>query len=551
MKTLTKPLFVICLLVAIASPEAAIATFSKNPTPINPPNFKIIISEIMFNPASTEDAWEWIEIYNAGTQTVDLTGFVIDDINGTAHASANINAGMVAPGKLAVLYNADDITAEDFGAAWGEGINLIAVNNWAAMGLNNSTDTIGLWENYEDYSQDHETHANVLVSASYPDIDDNSGSVFLENLEDQSSFELSISGSSDPLGGTAYRSLDAAGNSGADIGSPGNQETMSPSTPEVTGFVLVDATSELDILPIIDGSTIDINSLGTDKFSVRVNTTEVTESTYIALSGPRNYSRTENVTPYSLFGDNAGQYFGRSLPPGSYTITATPYSEDHLNGAQGKALSIRFEFTTDIRVTSFTLVDADLNKDIVLITEGMKIDNSALPTQNLNIRASTTKQAESVRLQLSGAQNKTRTENVEPYALFGDRSGNYFSGSLAPGVYNLMATSYPKNNGKGSPGNSMKVNFEILDSPQFRSPVAKIYPNPARIEATVSFNLPVELQKIQLFDLYGQKVKIYDPKNIKIGNEYLLELNDLQSGIYFLKMWDDKGVQFQQEIIVK
>jgi len=49
----------------------------------------IIISEIMYNPSSTEDDWEWIELYNSGSSEIDLTGYVIDDDDGTAYTSAN------------------------------------------------------------------------------------------------------------------------------------------------------------------------------------------------------------------------------------------------------------------------------------------------------------------------------------------------------------------------------------------------------------------------------------------------------------------------------
>ncbi|MCA9923957.1 MAG: lamin tail domain-containing protein, partial [Anaerolineales bacterium] len=189
----------------------------------------LVISEIMYNPASAEDDWEWVEVYNAGGSTADLAGYVIDDINGTAHSSANIAAGTIAPGETAVLYNADDITAADFAAAWGNGANLIAVTNWGAMGLNNGGDTVSLWDSFAAYSGDHTTHANALVTVAFDDdgtvwpADDGAASIYLTNLaadaNDGTNWALSTVGAVTPTF-TAYQSLAGGGNSGSDIGSP-------------------------------------------------------------------------------------------------------------------------------------------------------------------------------------------------------------------------------------------------------------------------------------------------------------------------------------------
>jgi hypothetical protein len=54
----------------------------------------VIITEIMYNPSSNETNWEWIEIYNPDVAAVDLAGWVVDDINGLAHTSANIASGV-------------------------------------------------------------------------------------------------------------------------------------------------------------------------------------------------------------------------------------------------------------------------------------------------------------------------------------------------------------------------------------------------------------------------------------------------------------------------
>ncbi len=194
----------------------------------------LIFSEIMFNPASSEPDWEWVEITNIGDTTVDLSGYVLDDKNGDDHGTANIASGSIEAGQSAVLYNADDVSAIEFTAAWGTGINLIAVTNWGDLQLNNndSGDTVGLWDSFSSYSGNHVTHANAVISVTYPGkLGDGAGSIYLTDLADPNRFTLSIDAAIAPTKEVAYTSLstglNADDNSGSDVGSPGS--TLPPS----------------------------------------------------------------------------------------------------------------------------------------------------------------------------------------------------------------------------------------------------------------------------------------------------------------------------------
>ena len=56
----------------------------------------VIISEIMYNPDSSEalpNDVEWIEIYNTGGTSVDLTGWAIQDEDGTSSAFGSVTIG--------------------------------------------------------------------------------------------------------------------------------------------------------------------------------------------------------------------------------------------------------------------------------------------------------------------------------------------------------------------------------------------------------------------------------------------------------------------------
>lgn len=123
-----------------------------------------------------------------------------------------------------------------------------------------------------------------------------------------------------------------------------SQITVSTSvTMAISGFTLVNAASDDDILNLQNGTLLEINQIIGLNLNIRVNTSPANVgSVSIRISGPINESRKENSAPYSLFGDNRGDYNGKSLPEGNYTIEAIPYSEPDLAGTKGNLLSIGF-----------------------------------------------------------------------------------------------------------------------------------------------------------------------------------------------------------------
>ncbi len=127
------------------------------------------ITEIMSNPLSTgDDAWEWIEVRNAGATPIDLNGYIIDRLGDPRTSAIGIDgartAGTVIPaGGIAVLYDADvSVDAADFNdhlfrTAWGlaPAVPLIGVSGNFGGGLVNSGGTaIGFWPDLAAYEWD-------------------------------------------------------------------------------------------------------------------------------------------------------------------------------------------------------------------------------------------------------------------------------------------------------------------------------------------------------------------------------------------------------------
>ncbi|MEZ6035747.1 MAG: LamG-like jellyroll fold domain-containing protein [Planctomycetaceae bacterium] len=201
----------------------------------------LVITEIMFDPLSDDNDWEWIEVYNGGPTPIDLTGFVLDDSGGSALGGANIAGGTIPADSYAVLYDSS-ITSLAFEQAWRLGINLIPVTSWPA--LNNPGDDIGLWSSFASYNaRDFQTTVDELVfednSNGWPNSGGNGASIYLTdvhaNNNDGSNWAVSLNGT---VG--AYSSTNAAGNTGTDIGSPG----FGPAS-AVTDFVRVNPFGSL------------------------------------------------------------------------------------------------------------------------------------------------------------------------------------------------------------------------------------------------------------------------------------------------------------------
>jgi hypothetical protein len=111
---------------------AIVATLTLTIARANDSCAAILISEIMYNPQGTDldtsvtpnISREWVEIYNSGAESVDLTGWRFGDSQDNQWASPFPTGTTLGAGKALVVTG----DAATFDLNWGAGVNRIQVN---------------------------------------------------------------------------------------------------------------------------------------------------------------------------------------------------------------------------------------------------------------------------------------------------------------------------------------------------------------------------------------------------------------------------------------
>ena len=246
--------------------------------------------------------------------------------------------------------------------------------------------------------------------------------------------------------------------------------------------------------------------------------------------------------------------FDPSIGAGTYAITYRYVNT--ATGCENTAVrNIKVTSTSVLTVSSFTLVNADTDQDILTITDGLAIDVSSFSTLKLDIRANTTSDVESVRLELSGAKANNRSENIAPYALYGDSPlGNYIGSNFSVGAYTIKATPYTGNGLKGSKGAVKTVSFTLVQALSLTAKAVgrmQISPNPAIDRTTVSFPEPVKLTEFFIYDVTGRLVKTILSETAENIESVELSVYGLPIGTYFVRTTDSSGKGFQQRLIIE
>ncbi len=214
----------------------------------------VIITEIMYNPAGTDANQEYLEIYNAGDEPVDIGGWYVADEDGQ---SPPVPAGAVLrPGEAAVFFVRED-TVDLFRAAWGLDAS-VQIFSLAGVSLANapteSNEIPGVYDasgvavdiaNYQDGTNGWPAALNgpslYLLNIAYsPELNDNGAA-----------WTASVAG----VDGARASDASVDGFSAA-VGSPGYVEPAPTSFPDCNGNGVDDA------IDIIEGASSDCDGNG-------------------------------------------------------------------------------------------------------------------------------------------------------------------------------------------------------------------------------------------------------------------------------------------------
>ncbi|SMD44497.1 delta-60 repeat domain-containing protein/Por secretion system C-terminal sorting domain-containing protein [Aquiflexum balticum DSM 16537] len=566
------------------------------------------------------------------------------DNSGSVTLTSNFEPGAVFPvGTTEVIYTATDAAGNQATCSFNVTVtdNELPVINPVADITVNIPST--------------ESSANVNVVT--PSASDNCGSATVTGVRNDGRPLTD----SYPVGETTitWSAVDASGNLAVDVLQKVIVNQVSTNQ-RVVRFVLVNAGTNQDLFELTEGMQISESLVQGLRLNVRAETDPaIVGSVFMRLTGAVNASRTENVAPYALFGDNNGNYSGRMLPTGNYTMYSMPFTQSSRRGTAGDPLTVNFsivgsvvpvtgitvspstatievgnnvqltatvspsnatnkavtwsssngsvasvnsnglvtgnavgqavitattvdggfmasatitvESVPNLGIVSFTLINSANNQDMFELTDGMVIDESQTSGLRLNIRANTNPTiVGSVYFTLSGPVNRDATENVTPYAIFGDKNGNYSGRTLPAGTYTLSAQAYSDRNRRGTAGPIKTITFTINSnvvrledgqlsdkngnnsetnrggmegqSPEIMTGSLKIYPNPAKTESNILIQLSAESEvTIRIFDATGRLV--YEEQGRQSGTfTRNLDLRGLSSGMYHVVVQIDNKV---------
>ncbi|MDH4057563.1 MAG: putative Ig domain-containing protein, partial [Cyclobacteriaceae bacterium] len=134
---------------------------------------------------------------------------------------------------------------------------------------------------------------------------------------------------------------------------------------QVTNLVLINSLTDVEMFNLTNGMVLYSNDLPSF-VNVKANVSTLPGSVRFGWQNNSNF-RTENTAPYALGGDSNGDYKNIALPPGVYTITATPYTNSNAGGTAGQALSLTF---TVINGSAARLNEKNGHEQSFIIEEG-------------------------------------------------------------------------------------------------------------------------------------------------------------------------------------
>lgn len=297
-------------------------------------------------------------------------------------------------------------------------------------------------------------------------------------------------------------------------------------------LTLINADTDQPIGELVDGMVINLADWGNTKFNVSATTSPgPVDRVMFILAGPINHSQSEFIEPYALFGDSPqGDYVGRQLLPGDYTLTANPVSS--VTRTAGRRVTFKV-ISSSPDVTTLFLVNAGTDQDIKELNDGDVLQLSETG-KFLDVRAAFAfGNISRVELDLSGPISHHQVEMVSPYAVFGDTNGNFNGRFLKPGQYSLTVVAYVN----GIKWSSRTIAFTLIDGCTNTASVAKaqqlsVFPNPASSFLHVVSEVNADVTDLSIMDQNGNII-LRPGYGQRSGEQ--IDISTLGKGVHYLR----------------
>jgi ELWxxDGT repeat protein len=322
---------------------------------------------------------------------------------------------------------------------------------------------------------------------------------------------------------------------------------------EPGSFTLLDSDSDTYLTRIRNEMNIELD--GATKINVKYIPVHNAGSVSFTLNG--SPFSVENVAPYSLAGDNSGNFnswnYARS---DTFTVIAREYSGSNGTGTLLHTSSITFSIEVILPIAYSLSIYGPISGSQEIHTEFGKTINLVYG-EKVSLVTYTHGSVGSVRLNyITGARNVI--ENEYPYSLFGDDNGDLNKGTLVAGLNTLKTTAYTGVYGGGIEGKTKSFTFNVVySSPRAGdiganySNVLNCYPNPSSGYVDISINDDAaDSGVIEIYDLKGVSEIVYKGDLSKLNDGPLrVNTQQLSPGIYYLKVTSDTASYTEKLII--
>lgn len=194
------------------------------------------------------------------------------------------------------------------------------------------------------------------------------------------------------------------------------------------------------------------------------------ESAFLDLNNG-DATKGENAESYALFGNVGNDFFGDAdLPIGGNVLSVDLFSQDNRTGTLLDSVDLNFTVIDDLpepQELEIGIFDTETDALITMIQDGDTFFASDFAGRDLTISALVPDsspfagQVESMFLNFNNGQ-ATRTEDVEPYALFGDTNGDFFDGFDTPiGDNTISFDLFSQNQLGGTNLGTIEIDFTI------------------------------------------------------------------------------------------